>query len=93
MTNQFKYILIYILILTCSEAIAQQESYSLDWVKVYGGSSGSLDYEQGDACRVDSLGYVYVVGKYFDSIDFDPGPELDGKTPGMLNWTIPVIYT
>ena len=46
------------------------------WVRVWGGPS----WDRGWDVDSDTLGNAYVTGKFFESVDFDPGPEFDYHT-------------
>lgn len=57
------------LILLCLLPKAQ----TLDWVVGYGGSENELVYDT----EIDAAGNIYVLGSFRDSVDFDPGPQVD----------------
>jgi hypothetical protein len=44
----------------------------LDWVK----KTGNIGTDFGLACAIDHFGNVYTVGKFYDTVDFDPGPAV-----------------
>ncbi len=65
------------------------------WARTWGGSyNGTYDYydyyESGAGVVIDSSGYVYVTGIFGDTVDFDPGPDIeehtaDGTTDAFLS--------
>lgn len=50
--------------------IISAQSISLDWVRQIGGTS----YDIGDHVLTDQQGNVYTLGRFYNTIDFDPGP-------------------
>ncbi len=46
------------------------------WVKSFGGYpyNPGLDYNTGDAIKLDANGNIYVIAGFNDTVDFDPGP-------------------
>ncbi|PWB76534.1 MAG: hypothetical protein C3F07_03580, partial [Anaerolineales bacterium] len=46
------------------------------WAK----SMGGFDYDGGDNIAVDSIGNVYTIGYFGDTVDFDPGPGVANLT-------------
>ncbi len=59
----------------------------LDWVRVTATSSGSPDYEKGKgyAITVDASGDVYATGRFYGTVDFNPGA-------GVFNLTAAGTY-
>ncbi|MBI4648130.1 MAG: SBBP repeat-containing protein, partial [Bacteroidia bacterium] len=49
------------------------------WAKQLGGVNTA-----GYSIAVDSIGNVYIIGIFFDPVDFDPGPEIYNLTPAGL---------
>ena len=44
------------------------------WAKSMGGTSDALG-DQGHAIVVDGSGNVYTTGRFYGTVDFDPGPD------------------
>ena len=49
----------------------------LVWAKQIGGEE---DYIEGAALTIDSVGSVYLGGAFYDTVDFDPGPDVFNLT-------------
>ena len=47
---------------------------------VWAKSMGGIDYEQGNSIAVDAVGNVYVTGRFYKTVDFDPGPGIYNLT-------------
>jgi len=47
------------------------------WAITWGGSS----WDEGNGVGVDNLGNLYVTGRFWETVDFDPGPSIDNHTP------------
>jgi hypothetical protein len=50
------------------------------WAKAIGSNSDSLITEEGRSIAVDSIGNVYTMGLFKDSVDADPGPAVEWLT-------------
>jgi hypothetical protein len=50
------------------------------WAKAIGSNSDSLITEEGRSIAVDSIGNVYTMGLFKDSLDADPGPAVEWLT-------------
>jgi hypothetical protein len=46
---------------------------NLQWARTWGESSGGTSF----AVATDGSGSIYVVGYFWDTVDFDPGPGID----------------
>jgi hypothetical protein len=53
-----------------SNIYCNAQSARLDWVK----SLGASNNEQGNHVISDAMGFVYTVGSFMGTVDFDPGP-------------------
>ncbi len=51
------------------------------WTKVWGGSDATIPYD----VEMDSQDNIYIVGEYYGTVDFDPGPGADYHE-GSVNW-------
>lgn len=52
----------------------------LDWVKAYGSSS----WDEAESVKSDSVGNIYVTGRFHSSFDSDPGPNVKILTSNGL---------
>jgi hypothetical protein len=48
----------------------------LVWTRTFGG----ISTDDGGGISVDSMGHVYGTGWFFDTVDFDPGPDIEEHT-------------
>ncbi len=49
------------------------------WARTWGGSGNYLD-DRGLGVAIDGNGNAYVTGRFYDTVDFDPGPGVDEHT-------------
>lgn len=57
-------------IVIMSNIYCNAQSAKLDWAKALGGNNN----EQGNHVISDGMGFVYTVGSFMGTVDFDPGP-------------------
>lgn len=56
-------------------------SAPLGWVRTW----GNADYDYSKDVAIDSAKNVYVVGHYYNTLDFDPGPGVDEHIAPSIN--------
>ncbi len=60
---------------------------NFQWARTWGGSGIYSDYgspkESGYSVGVDGSDNIYVAGTFGDTVDFDPGPDVDARS---VNW-------
>ncbi|MBI5540240.1 MAG: SBBP repeat-containing protein [Bacteroidia bacterium] len=63
--------------------------YDLDGKYFWARSMGGTDNDQGNGITVDSLGNVYLIGTFGNTVDFDPeAGTANVSSLGMYNWDI-----
>jgi hypothetical protein len=65
----------YLFLLICPMQY-QGQTQSFLWAK----SMGGVAWDEGSGIAVDASGNVYTVGKFFGTVDFDPGPAVHNVT-------------
>lgn len=82
MTTILKGVTIAIMILLCLPPLKAQETAVLEWAKSFG---AILNGDYATAITTDALGNAYSTGRFFNTVDFDPGPGVFNLTGTGFN--------
>lgn len=61
------------LFVACLFMVGTIQAQSYEWTKTFGGTG----YEYGNSLITDAFGNIYVIGHFFDTVDFDIGNTTD----------------
>jgi hypothetical protein len=52
------------------------------WAQTWGG----VDWDMGLSVAIDGSGSAFVTGYFGETVDFDPGPDVDNHTANLIGW-------